>query len=118
MSWSFFPALAVSLSLTIALELALIFILGIRDKKDLLLVVLVNIITNPLVMLLYWLAVSYTSWHQVIIKAPLELFAIVTEGYYYKKYGQGFKRPYTFAVAANIFSFGIGELLKYLLKGA
>ena len=114
MSWSFLPALAASLSLTIVLELALLFILGIRDRKDILLIVLVNIITNPLVMLLYWLTISHTYWHTAIIKAPLELFAIVTEGYYYQKYGRRFRRPYTFSVVANLFSFGIGELLQHI----
>ena len=43
---------------------------------------------------------------------PLELFAVLTEGFYYKKYGRCFRRPYLFSLAANMVSFGIGELIQ------
>ena len=105
-------ALAVSLILTLALETGFFLLIGRRNKKDLLLVVLANIITNPAVVLLYWLAVLYTDWNHAIIKMPLEIFAVLTEGYYYGRYGKDFKHPYLFSVAANAFSFGIGFIFQ------
>ena len=108
-------ALAISLILTIVLETGFFLLTGKRDKKDLLLVVLVNIITNPVVVLLYWLAVLYTDLHAYIIMIPLELFAVFTEGYYYKKYGRGFRCPYLFSLAANMFSFGTGLIIQLFI---
>lgn len=108
-------ALAVSLVLTLALEIGFFLLIGKRNKKDLLLVGLINVITNPAVVLLYWLALLYTDLNQVMVKAMLELFAVLTEGYYYKKYAQGFRRPYFFSIAANAFSFGVGVLLQQFI---
>ena len=115
MSYELLFALAISLILTLAFEIGiflLILFIRKRNKKDLLLVVLVNIITNPAVVLLYWLAALYTDWNLIMIKIPLEILAVLTEGYYYSKYGQDFKRPYLFSITANAFSFGIGVLLQ------
>jgi len=108
-------ALALSLALTLALETGFFFLTGKRGKKDLLLVVLVNVLTNPVVVLIYWLAVLYTGLNGAIIKIPLELFAILTEGYCYKKYGRGFRRPYLFSAAANMFSYWAGVLIQTLM---
>jgi hypothetical protein len=115
MSQALLYALAFSLILTLALETGFFLLTGKRNKKDLLLVILVNIITNPPVVLLYWLSVFYTSWNGAIVKIPLELFAVLAEGYYYKKYGQDFQRPYAFSFAANRFSFWIGVLLQQFI---
>lgn len=108
-------ALAVSLALTLLLETGFFLLIGKRSRKDLLLVVLVNIITNPVVVLLYWLALLYTGLNSLLVKVVLELFAIVAEGYYYQKYGQSFGRPYAFSAAANIVSFGSGTLLQLFI---
>ena len=115
MSWELLAALAFSLALTLALETGFFFLTGKRNKRDLLLVVLVNVLTNPVVVLLYWLATLYTSWNTTIVKIPLELFAILTEGYYFRKYGQSFKRPFLFSLAVNMFSFWVGVLLQQLI---
>ena len=108
-------SLIVSLILTLMIETAFFFLVGKRNKKDLLLLVLVNILTNPAVVFLYWMAMLHTNLNRIIVIMHLELFAILTEGAYYKKYGQDFKRPYLFSIAANVFSYGTGVLLQYLL---
>jgi hypothetical protein len=120
MNQALINSLAISLFLTTMLETGFFLIAGKlfiskHDKKDLLLVVLVNVLTNPAVVLLYWLTELYTDWNTVIVLIPLELFAIFTEGYYYKKYGGNFNRPYLFSAAANIFSYGIGVLIQLLI---
>ena len=112
-------SLGLSLVLTLVLELGFFLIVkaGTRnyDKKDLLLVVMVNILTNPAVVLLYWLATLYTDLNRVIILAPLEVLAVLVEGYVYSKYGRTFKHPYIFSVAANVFSFGMGILIQIII---
>ena len=105
-------ALALSLFLTIVFEAGFFLLVGKRDKKDLLLLVMINIVTNPIVVSLYWIAVLYGNFGRVAVLIPLELFAVFTEGFYYKKYGRNFRRPYLFSAAANAFSFGAGELLQ------
>ena len=108
-------ALLLSLLLTVILETGFFLLTGKKDKKDLLLVVLVNILTNPAVVLLYYITVTYTNWNPTVIKIPLELFAVITEGYYYKKYGRSFRRPYLFSIAANMFSFWIGVIIQMFM---
>lgn len=112
MSGQLLNALAFSLILTLVLETGFFLLSGKRGKKDLLLTVMVNILTNPAVVLLYWFAALYTDLNHAIIKIPLEVFAVLTEGYYYKKYGQEFKHPYLFSISANAFSFIIGVVIQ------
>ena len=107
-------SLGLSLALTLVLEAGFFLLVGKRDKKDLLLLLLVNILTNPVVVLSFWLTTRYTGWNPVLVIIPLELFAVLTEGYYYKKYGQSFKHPFLFSLAANAFSFGVGQLIQLL----
>ena len=115
MSRELLTALAISLGTTLILEAGFFLLAGKRNKKDLLLLVSVNVITNPVVVLLYWLSVLYTDLNSIAVKAALELFAVLTEGLYYKKYGQDFKRPYLFSLAANAVSFGIGVLIQLFI---
>ena len=114
MNTELLSALAVSLALTIALEAAFYWLSGRRDKMDLLLLVLVNILTNPVVVLLYYLSAAHTSWNTYAVQITLEALAVLVEGYCFKKYGQAFRRPYLFAAAANVFSYGVGILIKRL----
>jgi len=112
MNGELLTALAVSLILTVILEAGFFLLAGKRNEKDLFLTVMANIITNPAVVLLYWLAAAYTDWNLILVKIPLELSAVLTEGYYYRKYGQDFKHPYLFSVSANAFSFIAGAVIQ------
>ena len=117
MNQTLVTSLVLSLLLTIALEMGFFLLVGKlftskHDKKNILLVILVNVLTNPVVVLLYWLTALYTDWNTVIVLIPLELFAVSAEGFYYKKYSGSFRHPYLFSIAANIFSFGTGILIQ------
>ena len=114
MSGALLTSLALSLGLTITLESGFFLLVGKRDKKDWLLLLLVNVLTNPVVVLAFWLVSLYTDWNARLMLIPLELFAVLTEGFYYKKYGRSFRRPYLFSLAANMASFGVGELIKLI----
>ena len=106
-------SLGISLGLTLALEL-LYALIARKRGKDLVLVCLVNVITNPVVVLVYFLASAYTAMHSVFLKAALEIMAVVTEALYYRKYGSSYQRPLLFSLGANAFSFFSGELISLI----
>jgi len=103
------PVLGISLALTLAFELAFALLCGIRSKPDLLLIILVNIVTNPTVVLIYHLYPS--RW----IKLPLELAAISVEAIYYLRYARGINHPILFSIGANCFSFILGTVLNIIV---
>ncbi len=111
MGFSLILPIVISFVLTQGLEVLFALIYGIRSKKDLGLLMLVNVITNPPVVLIYYLATGYTGvnpWAAAII---LELAVVAAEAYYFRRYGKGYLRPVTFAVLVNAFSYGIGLCL-------
>ena len=75
-----------SLIITIFIETTIAFVLRYR-KKDLINVILVNILTNPLVnCLTIFVNVYYGKNMRTTTLVILEIFAFITEGYIYKKY--------------------------------
>lgn len=105
-------SLALSLALTLALELPAALLFGLRQKADLLLVGLVNVITNPLVVLVLNLFALYAGmsppWFLIL---PLEVFAVLTEGLIYRKgLSKCPLRPLVFSLILNGISY-IGGLL-------
>ena len=99
------------LFLTIILELSLSLILGLR-KKDLIYVILVNIITNPV--LNSTLALVYIKYHThiIITLIILEILAFLIEGLIYKKV-LNYKKinPILLSLFLNMFSFIVGQII-------
>ena len=85
-------------------------------RKDLMLIVMANILTNPTVVLLYWLAVLYTGLNLTFTVAVLESSAVLSEGIIYKKHGRNFIRPWLFSIYANVFSYGTGLLIQTIIR--
>ena len=72
-------SLLLSLALTLVLELGAAFLLGVRDKKDFLLLFLVNVVTNPPLVLaldLWYLSRGMPPWYLI---GALELAAVIAE---------------------------------------
>ena len=65
MHFDFVWTLLISLGLTIILELVFALILIIREANDLILVIVVNVITNPAVVLLSYLLLKRTNLPQI-----------------------------------------------------
>ncbi len=78
---------------------------GLRGR-DLYLLVLVNAVTNPLVVLVHGL----TGW----VVGP-ELWAIGTEWFLYRTLENQLKRPLLFALSVNLFSYTVGEILQFII---
>ena len=107
-------SLGVSLALTLAVEL--LFALLCRHRgKQLLLVALANVLTNPPVVqaALLWRFYSLPGYPAAV--AVLELLAVLIEGLIYAKSRPGFAHPCMFSLTANALSFGLGLLLRLIL---
>ena len=109
MGSNLFCSLAVSLGLTLILELMLALLWGV-ERKDLPLVALVNVLTNPVVVLCHTLAARYLPGALIWATLALELGAVGTEGYLYRSRSQ-ISFPWCFSLCANLFSFTVGLLL-------
>lgn len=89
------------LALTIVFEGAIALAWGLR-RRDLLLLVLVNVLTNPAAVLLHALFPGRP------VTAALELGVVALEGICYKRLGHAVCRPWLFSLSANAFSFCLG----------
>lgn len=108
-------SLAVSLALTLALELAFALAWGLRGRRELTVVALVNCLTNPPVVLLRHTAVYTLGWRNVPVTAALELAAVLVEWRCYRACSEQLKRPLLFSACANAFSYGAGCLINLLV---
>ena len=101
---------------TILIEIVVGLIIGIRNKRDFLNIVLVNVFTNPLVTsipVLIYINFRYTPY--IISLILLEIFAFVSEGLIYKK-TLVYKRinPFIISLILNLSSYLIGLLINNL----
>lgn len=110
-----FSVFAVSLGLTLALETPVAYAWGLRDRHNLAVAVLVNVLTNPAVVLLnFWLSVR-TGWPRLAVQLPLEALAVTVEAVCYRECGKDIRRPALLSLCANGFSYCTGLLLNAML---
>lgn len=103
------PVLLVSLGLTVALEECFGWLAGVRDSWNLMLIVLVNILTNPAVVFLYYVNYLYLGWNRAAVTLALEAAAVAAEAVCYRAAGK-MRHPWLFSVGANLFSFVLGAV--------
>ena len=106
----------ISLTCTLIIEISIAFILGYR-KKDLLNVMLVNILTNPLlnssvVAINYYYGLKARNISVYI----LEVLVVLIEGFIYYKYLERKKiNGFLLSLILNIASYGIGLLINKII---
>lgn len=100
--------LAVSLGLTLVFEELFALAWGLRGRQELGLAALVNVLTNPPVVLLYYTATGLWHWNAALVTLVLETAAVLVEWRCYKAYSEQVKRPFLFALLINLFSYGAG----------
>ena len=105
-----------SLIITLVVECLFAFLLGYR-KKDLLNVLLVNILTNPLVnSITIMINVYYGVRYRNIALLVLEILALVVEGMIYSKYLEKRKiNGYLLSLILNASSYLIGIWINNLI---
>ena len=74
------------LAITVIVELLFALIIGIKDKKDLLDILLVNVATNPLsTTFLLYINMRYVNKYHIPSWIVLEIFVFLIEGLIYTK---------------------------------
>lgn len=108
--------LALNLLIVLVTEIAVSISFGAKTAKQLVIVALVNIITNPAVVLTaLCLTIYLNQWRNIGI-VILEIFAVITEGFIFSKFKTfGRKNPYLISMVMNMVSFMTGELIKLFL---
>ena len=94
---------ALSLGLTLLLELPVAYLWGLR-RRQLLTVFAANLMTNPL-------AVALHLWG--LPQLPIEIGVVLAEGFAYSKHFE--KRPWLLAIISNALSWGFGLLVQVVL---
>ena len=97
----------ISLGLTLLIELPIGFAMGMRGKKYILLMILINVLTNPAAVLLCWLGAAQ-------IPVEIAVFGVEAGIYYWFSKDEGFtiKHPILLALVANFVSWGSGILIQ------
>lgn len=109
--------LITSFLLTIILELTVALIWKIRDKKSWYVILLVNLITNPLVVMVHiWGRYLLIPNVLQVLTVLIEIVVWGLEGFLYSR-RLNVKHPYWFAVAANAVSYGCGVLVQFVNVG-
>lgn len=98
--------LSLSLFLTLLLEIVFGIVWGLR-KRNLHLLLLANMLTNPPVVLINHIT--------GLVLLP-EVAAIITEGYLYHRLGEKFRFSFLFSFSVNLFSYCFGVLLSMLFS--
>ncbi len=103
--------LFLSLILTLAIEL--VYALGWKVRgRDLWIIVLMNVITNPLVVL--WNGFTIQEGYLISTLLP-ELAAVAAEAFFLKRFGKDISYPILLAVCINTFSYVLGCIINYFL---
>lgn len=106
----------VSLGATLVIEILLALIFGVRNKKGLLIVLLVNTLTNPAAVLICWLADLYFFYgFEFLVEIAVEIAVVVLEAKIYMMFihNEEFKirYPVRMAVVCNLVSWLTGIVL-------
>ena len=103
-------AMGLSLLLTELIELSAALLL--KKREDMGLIALANLMTNPAVVYLSLLTKSLRPGLYPAAAAVTELFAVLAEGYAYKR--RAAKIAMLFSLCMNALSFGTGLVIKLI----
>lgn len=117
---------AARMGATVILELLAGLLFGYWTKRDIRLIVLVNVLTQVLLnILLVFVSIHRGPYAFVFHYIWTELLVLVIEAFIYQKWlgpaaeaaEKKSRKPIAYAVVANLFSFGMGLVLMRLLPG-
>ena len=112
----FFRNMLISLTITVIIEIIIAMLWKLRLKSDFETVVLVNLLTNPLIVFCV-LSIRFWTGNAPALGLVLgmEMIVWIVEGWIYRFKLIGLNRPYAFAISANIASYGIGCIINYFI---
>lgn len=101
--------LVICLFLTIVIEAAFAFVLGIKTVRGQLIILLANVITNPLLNCALTVVSFYIDKNLFYyFLVPLEIAVVFVEGFIYKKVLNSKLNPFLLSLILNICSYFIG----------
>lgn len=106
--------MAISLGMTLFFEFVFAFCWKMWGKREILLVALVNVLTNPIVVCTYYLAYKYQLGFLPVLTAVMEVLAVVVEALIYRRFSKNITHPWWFSIGANVFSYGLGEIINHI----
>lgn len=110
-------SLFLSLTVTLAAEFSVALLLGLRDRCSLLMVFLVNIVTNPVVVYLLNLQYYYgVLLPKIPLTLLLEIGAFVTEVLLYRLAFHGERNVWRLSLILNAASYLLGVAVNILLR--
>jgi len=95
-----------SLGLTLIFELGYAWLWGVKGR-DLILILLMNVLTNPLVVLWYHV---HQDQNLLIHTVFPELIAIIVEIFILKRFAKDVRRPIQLGICINVFSYFLGMI--------
>lgn len=109
---SIVKSMIICLVCTLIIELIVALVLSVRDKRDLLNIILVNILTNPLVVSIsLYIHVCYGNYYYRISMVILEVLVFIVEGIIYKKVLKREINPFLLSLILNASSYGLGLII-------
>lgn len=117
MLYSLPKIMMICLVTTIFIESSIAFLFKVKEKEDFLLILLVNCLTNPLVVTIpYSININHGIFYRNTTLYTLEIITFLVEGYMYKKYLNYTKiNGYVLSFLLNISSFLLGNVINYFL---
>lgn len=112
-------SLIISVVLTVAIEVTLSLLIGLKGEKNIETIIWINCITNPVVVgitnLIYMLSQNLIARN--IVLAILEIVVVFVEGALFKKFLNNLKiKPYIYSIYLNGLSFSIGLIINFIIK--
>lgn len=111
---------AISLVLTLIIESAVARVWGLKTKKEMLLVLLVNILTNPTAVFCAWLFNGLLGSNCSFgFQCVIEVIVVIVEAKVYSSFareeGWNIKKPLQFAIIVNMVSWLSGVVIQYFI---
>jgi len=113
----FYEVILICLACTIIIEILIALICKVRNKKDFLNILLVNIMTNPIVVVFPYITYLYKGTvYRNILLIILEVAVVFIEGFTYKKVLKYNKiNKYILSSILNISSYLLGNIISNII---
>jgi len=110
----------VSLVLTLVIELAVLLLLRENSRRNIVLLILANVLTNPVAVFLAWLGNVYGGLgRQIWFQIPIEIVVVFVEAGIYWMFSKEkeweIRHPICLAVVANMVSWLCGVAIQLFL---
>ena len=108
----------ISLGLTLLIEMPLAFGLGVRKRRGLFIVFLVNVLTNPAAVLVCLLIRPAAGDLYLLFQISVEIVVVITEGIVYNQFREEMSaklKPFLLSLVLNACSYGLGLVINLFI---